>query len=187
MSGLCIACEQARHMFCDGAGRCECDLRVPYELRGAGAQRASDRLTGALVAAVVIAALVIAMAALTAHAQISGQDFCQGPSLAKSSSVINCSGTGECKLVAAVANQQIQVCAIVFDTGGTSPTTQLDYGTKTSTECDTNVTHLSGVMTAAKSLPGPLDYFTAPAGNELCLNLGGTTPTAVGVVTYVQK
>ncbi len=136
---------------------------------------------------VLVALAIVLLLRSGAHAQLSGPDFCQGPNVAKSSAVINCSGTGECKLVGAVANQQIQVCGFAFDTTGTSPTTQFDYGTKTSTDCDTGATHLSGVMTAAKTLAGPLDHMTAPAGNELCLNLGGTTPTAVGIVTYVQK
>lgn len=125
--------------------------------------------------------------ALPAYAQMTGQDFCQGPNPAKSSAVINCSGTGECKLVTAVANQQIQVCALSFNMSGTTPTAQFDYGTKASAECDTGTTHLSGVMTAAPVLSGPIDYFTAPAGKELCINLGGTTPAAAGFITYVQK
>ena len=49
------------------------------------------------------------------------------------------------------------------------------------------VGHLSGAMTASKTFQGPLDYTTAPAGKQVCLNLTGTAPTAVGVVTYVQK
>jgi hypothetical protein len=48
---LCPACEEARHMFCDGAGQCECDLCVPYELRIAGAEQARFQLKGALAVA----------------------------------------------------------------------------------------------------------------------------------------
>ena len=184
--GLCIACEQARHVFCDGAGFRHCELCVPYDQRGVGAQRARARAIGAIVIVAMMLALIVVMSRW-AFAQLSGSDFCQSPNPAKSSAVIDCSGTGECKLVTAAASQQIQLCAIVFDLGGTSPTAQIDYGTKTTNECDTGTTHLSGAMTAAKTLAGPLDYATAPAGNELCLNLGGTSPTAVGVVTYVQK
>lgn len=181
--GLCVACDQARHMFCDGAGQCECDLCVPFDLRGVSIQRSRSRLIGTIVAAALIAVL-----SRIAHAQMTGSDFCQSPNPAKSSAAINCSGTGECKLVAA-ANQQIQVCALVIQLGGTSPTAQFDYGTKASTECDTGTTHLTGALPSASGyiLNGPLDYFTAPAGNELCVNLGGTSPTAVGVLTYVQK
>ena len=90
-------------------------------------------------------------------------------------------------MVAASANQVIQVCAFIFDLGGTNPTAEFDYGTQTSTACDTGTTALTGAMTASKVTEGPLDFFTTPAGNQLCLNLGGTSPTAVGVITYVQK
>jgi hypothetical protein len=142
--------------------------------------------------AVIVFVLVCAYWALgiligVAHAQMTGADFCQGRDPAKSSAVINCSGTGECLLVGAVTNQQVQVCSIVFDLSGTSPTAQVDYGTQTTNPCDTGTTHLTGAMTASKVVDGPLDFFTAPSGNQLCLKLGGASPTAVGVMTYVQK
>jgi hypothetical protein len=177
-------------MFCDGAGQCECDLCVPYELTGAGAQHARFQLKGALVVAALIIALCVLMSRL-AHAQITGSDFCQGQNPAKSSVAISItsSGLGEHQLVAAVANQAIQVCSFTYDLGGTTPTAQFDDGTQTSTPCDTGpAVHLTGAMTnTSKQLNGPLDYFTVPAGNQLCINLGGTSPTAVGVLTYVQK
>jgi hypothetical protein len=177
-------------MFCDGAGQCECDLCVPYELRGAGAQRSSRQVLGGLVVAAAIIVLSVLMCRF-AHAQVTGSDFCQGQNPAKSSVAISItsSGAGEHQLVAAVANQAIQVCSFTYDLGGTSPTAQFDYGTQTSTPCDTGpAVHLTGAMTnTSKQLNGPLDYFTVPAGNQLCINLGGTTPTAVGVLTYVQK
>jgi hypothetical protein len=45
-----------------------------------------------------------------------------------------------------------------------------------------------GAMTAVShTVSRPLDYFTAPTGNQLCLKLGGTSPTAVREITYVQK
>ena len=123
----------------------------------------------------------------SADAQMTGADFCQGPNPAKQSVAVNLSSSGENLLVAPVSNQVIQVCSVVVDIGGTSPTMQFDYGTQTSTACDTGTTHLTGAMTASKVMGGTLDYFTAPAGNQLCLKLTGTSPTAVGVVTYVQK
>jgi hypothetical protein len=186
---LCPACDDAQHMFCDGAGQCECDLCVPYELRGAGAQRSSRQVLGGLVVAAAIIVLSNLMCRL-AHAQVTGNDFCQSPNPAKSSVAISItsSGLGEHQLVAPVAGQTIQVCAYVYDLGGTSPTAQFDYGTKTSTDCDTGATHLTGAMSGAnRQMSGPIDYFSVPAGNQLCINLGGTTPTAVGVLTYVQK
>jgi hypothetical protein len=82
----------------------------------------------------------------------------------------------------------IQVCGFTYDLGGTSPTAEFDYGTQVSTACDTGTTAMTGAMSqTTRTVPGPLDNFTAPAGNALCIKLGGTTPTAVGVLTYVQK
>ena len=91
------------------------------------------------------------------------------------------SGTGEALLVDAVANQSIQVFAFSIDLGGTSPTAEFDYGTQASAACDSGATALTGAMA------GALDYFAAPVAKQLCLNLGGTNPTAEGWVTYVQK
>jgi hypothetical protein len=186
---LCPACDDAQHMFCDGAGQCECDLCVPYELRGAGAQRSSRQVLGGLVVAAAIIVLSVLMCRL-AHAQVTGSDFCQGQNPAKSSVAISItsSGAGEHQLVAAVANQAIQVCSFTYDLGGTSPTAEFDYGTQVSTACDTGANAMTGAMSSTtRTVAGPLDYFTAPAGNALCLKLGGTSPTAVGVLTYVQK
>ena len=124
-------------------------------------------------------------------AQLTGPDFCQGPNVAKFSVAISIttSGTGEHQLVApGSGNQVIQVCGFSYDLGGTSPTAQFDYGTQTSAACDTNAMHLTGAMSAtSRTVSGSLNNFTVPAGNQLCLNLGGTSPTAVGVLTYVQK
>jgi hypothetical protein len=139
------------------------------------------------VCAVAIAILATAGAAL---AQMTGGDFCQSPNPAKSSVAISLTsgGSGENLLVAAATNKAIQVCSYTFDLGGTNPTAEFDYGTQTSTACDTGATAMTGAMTStSRTVAGPLDYFTAPAGNQLCLKLGGTSPTAVGVVTYVQK
>lgn len=140
-----------------------------------------------------ISVAAIAMFALVRPvlAQITGGDWCQGKEVPKQSAAISITtnGSGEHLLVDAVANQKIQVCAFSFDLGGTStPTAEFDYGSKTSADCDTGATALTGAMTrAANVLHGPLDYFTAPAAKQLCLKLSGTTPTAVGVITFVQR
>jgi hypothetical protein len=71
---------------------------------------------------------------------------------------------------------------ITYDLGETNPTAEFDYGTQTSTAWDTGTTALTGAMSqTTRTQSGLLDYFTAPAGNQLCLKLGGTSPTAVGV------
>jgi hypothetical protein len=40
----CKACDQAEHIACAGVGNCECDLCVPYELRGEAVAAARRRL-----------------------------------------------------------------------------------------------------------------------------------------------
>jgi hypothetical protein len=140
--------------------------------------------------AVAVAAFGIFGAAAIAGAQMSGPDFCQGSAIQKASVAISItsSGAGEHQLVAPVANQVIQVCGFTYDLGGTNPTAEFDYGTQTTNPCDTGTTAMTGAMTQTTRMAGgPLDYFTVPAGNQLCIKLGGTTPTAVGVLTYVQK
>jgi hypothetical protein len=140
--------------------------------------------------AVSVAALAVFGAAGVAGAQISGPDFCQGSAVQKSSVAISItsSGAGEHQLVAAVANQVIQVCGFTYDLSGTGPTAEFDYGTQTTNPCDTGTTAMTGAMsTTSRTMDGPLDYSTVPAGNQLCIKLGGTSPTAVGVLTYVQK
>jgi hypothetical protein len=145
----------------------------------------SERIAVAIFFAVFLALLLWWAAA---QAQVSGSDWCQSPNPAKSSKRIHLSGTGEALLVDAVTNQSIQACAFSIDLGGSTPTAEFDYGTQASTACDTGATALTGAMSAAHAaMAGPLDYFAAPAAKQLCLNLGGTNPTAEGWVTYVQK
>jgi hypothetical protein len=186
------ASNQARHGFRDGAGLCACDLCVPCEPRGLGAERQQRRWASAGIVVGVIVLLCLVMAHW-AHAQTlpTGNDFCQGSALLQSSVSISISssGAGEHQMVApGSSNQVIQVCSYVYDLGGPNPTLQFDYGTQTSTACDTGTTHLTGAMTqTTRQMPGPGMYFTVPAGNQLCINLGGTSPTAAGVMTYVQK
>jgi hypothetical protein len=139
---------------------------------------------------ILVLAGLLCLLAPRAFGQLTGADWCQSPNVTKSSAVINCSGTGECLLGGAVPNQQIQLCTAVFEFGGTTAIAQFDSGTQTSTVCDTDVKHLTGAMKAGamKTLrvinEGP-DLMTA-ASNQLCMNLGGTTPTAAGVITFVQ-
>lgn len=123
-------------------------------------------------------------------AQLTGSDWCQGKDPAKQTVTISIttSGAGEHELVAAVANKAIQVCAFNYSLGGTTPTAEFDNGTKVSTACDTSPTPMTAAMSQTpNSMSGPLDYFTSPAGTELCINLGGSSPTALGFLTYVQK
>jgi hypothetical protein len=38
---LCRECDKGNHIACEGAGRCVCDLCIPYELRGLHRHRCS--------------------------------------------------------------------------------------------------------------------------------------------------
>lgn len=140
-----------------------------------------------------ILALIIMLLwrALSAHAQLtSNGDWCLDKNVPKESAVISIttSGAGEHQIVALEAGEPIQVCGFRIELTGTTPSAEFDYGTQVSTACDTGPTALTGAMlTTPNAMSGPQDYFTAPAGKQLCLNLGGTTPTAIGWITFAQK
>jgi hypothetical protein len=164
--------------------------RIPDS--GACHSRASSLLAReeSRVFALILALFLLAAGPGVAHAQMTGADFCQGQNQAKSSVAISItsSGAAEHNLVSAVSNETIQVCSFTYDLGGTSPTAEFDYGSTTTNPCDTGTTAMTGAMSeASRTVSGPLDYFTVPAGDQLCIKLGGTSPTAVGVLTYVQK
>lgn len=128
------------------------------------------------------------MVAVSASAQMTGADWCQSPNVPKESAVISVTGVGEHQIVLPEPGEPIQVCGYSYDLGGTTPAAEFDYGTKTTTDCDTGPTPLTGAMSAAtRDVVASLNLFTAPGGNQLCLKLGGTSPTAVGVVTFAQK
>jgi hypothetical protein len=141
----------------------------------------------ALLRMTMVLVVLVLCVAHSVYAQVSGNDWCQGKELTKTPFAINLSGTGEHLIVAAVANQPTQVCNYIFDLGGTTPTIEFDQGTQTTNPCDTSVTPLTGAMTASKQVTGPFDYLTVLAGFQLCAKLGGTSPTAVGHFSYVQK
>jgi hypothetical protein len=45
--GWCEACDRAEHIACAGVGNCECDLCVPYDLRGEAIAVARRKLNSA--------------------------------------------------------------------------------------------------------------------------------------------
>jgi hypothetical protein len=137
--------------------------------------------------AVLLYAMLIAV---SASAQMTGADWCQSSNVPKESAAISIttSGAGEHQIVLPETGEPIQVCGYSYDLGGTSPTLEFHYGTKTTTDCDTGTTALTGAMSAAtRDVVASLNLFTAPGGDQLCIKLGGTTPTAVGVITFAQK
>jgi hypothetical protein len=195
----CLNCEGARRESLASSARLRAvwvdpstrprDARPAQDDRKGPAPWKGEGAAGRIAArAVSVAAIAIVVLADIAAAQMTGGDWCQSPNPAKSSAVINASGTGETLLVAAVAKQATQVCGFTYDLGGTTPTAEFDYGTQASAACDTSATPMTGAMTStSRTVEAPLDIFTAPMAKQLCLKLGGTNPTAVGVITYVQK
>jgi len=116
-------------------------------------------------------------------------DPCQSGTVAKSSVAI--SATADAQLVALTAGQSVYVCGFTLQsTAGTAPTARLIYGT--GTVCATGTTGLTGVF----GFTNNADSVTAgwgstvaatAASNALCIDVGGTTPTIVGVLTYVKQ
>lgn len=103
-----------------------------------------------------------------------------------SSVALNASTTSAVQVIALSAGKKIMVCAITVIGGGTAPTFSLVYGT--GTNCATGQVVLTGAiplsLTVPTSFPGPVAVTIA--SNALCILLAGTTPTAVGVLSYTQ-
>jgi hypothetical protein len=103
------------------------------------------------------------------------------------STAVNASTTSAVQLVAASAAKKIYVCSFFVIGGGTSPTLSLEYGT--GTNCGTGTTLLMGAIPLSTTTPtaSPFLVGATPVSNALCYLLAGTSPTAVGVISYVQN
>lgn len=114
-------------------------------------------------------------------------DPCQSSGVAKSSVVLNHTATAE--LVAISGTTVVYVCGFSISLAGTAPTFRFQTGTGTT--CGTGTVQQTGVYTPASAAPfstyGAGTIFKGTAGQALCINLGGTTPSAQGVLTYVQQ
>jgi hypothetical protein len=122
----------------------------------------------------------------------AGSDPCENPSVTKFSVPVAISTATTTNLLSAVTGDYITVCKYQFSVVGTSPTVQFEYGTTVSTACDTGAASLSGAMsipttTTAISIGAESMTFRTPAGVQLCLVTGGTTPSVQGYITYVQQ
>jgi hypothetical protein len=121
-----------------------------------------------------------------------GSDYCQNPSIAKTSVAVNISSATTTELVAASAGKKVYLCKFNASVAGTAPTIIFKTGTKVSTACDTTPTSLTG--TYAITTGTVLDLSGAPGvtmqsivSGELCLTSGGTGPSIQGVAVYVQR
>lgn len=122
----------------------------------------------------------------------TGADPC-ATTIAKSSAVI--SATADAELVALSGSTVIYVCGFSFGLSGTTtPTARLIYGT--GTVCATGLTALTGAYANGGTPTVPIHYevgngggtvMKGAAGNALCIDVEGTSPSAVGVVSFVQQ
>lgn len=123
--------------------------------------------------------------AAPAHAATFSGDPCQTAGARKLSVDINDSASGETQLIAGVAGEQIYICSFPFDLNGTNATAEFDEGTGSS--CGTGTAALAGPFTSGKQPSAGATQFTVGDGESVCLDLGGSSPRAGGVITFVQQ
>lgn len=123
-------------------------------------------------------------------------DPCGSWGVVKKSVAINVAATATTTSIVAVSGATaVFVCGFNIEvTAGTTPTFQFEYGTGAT--CGTGTTVLSGAYLGEATTLGLSDFLygggemtimQAPASNGVCIVTGGTTPSIVGVVTYVQQ
>lgn len=81
----------------------------------------------------------------------------------------------------------LHVCGYTIQiVSGTSPTFKLVYGTHTSANCDTGAVNVTGAFAGTGVYAsGALGLqLNIPAGQQLCIIAGGTSPVLAGYVTY---
>ena len=115
-------------------------------------------------------------------------DPCQSSGIAKSSVVI--SATADAELVAFTTGQTVFACGWSLTMGGTAPTYRFVYGTGTT--CATGLIPLTGTYAPTVGsynamTGGGATIVAAAVSNALCIDVGGTTPDAQGVLTYVKQ
>jgi hypothetical protein len=158
---------------------------------------------GTLASAVLIAfALVTLIHAPQAGAQAQatnyfitapkGSDPCQNPSVAKQSQSVAITSATTSNIISAVAGNFVSVCSWQLTVVGTSPTIQFEYGTTTSTACDTGATALTGAMaipTTTIFVPpsGSEIRLRTPVSQQLCLVSGGTITGIEGFVVFTSQ
>jgi hypothetical protein len=127
--------------------------------------------------------------ALPNAADPCGQPQGDGGYKANSASVAITSSTTVTQIAAAVAGSKLYACGWSFSLAGTNPTYQ--WSTGTGSNCATGNTVLTGATAVTsgaivQSLPFEGTQLVVPAGQALCLQLGGTTPTAAGYLIFRQ-
>lgn len=84
----------------------------------------------------------------------------------------------------------IYICGLTGSISGTTPTMQIKTGTKTTTECDTDATALTGVMASAAGelvfMMGSGSIMTGNTGSDVCIFTGATSAFQ-GTVSYIKR
>ena len=118
----------------------------------------------------------------------ASDDPCQTSGQAKSSIVVNV--TADAQLIAISGSTVIYVCSFSVSIAGTTPTMRLISGT--GAVCATGFTGrtgayapLTGSMITAGS--GSATIIATAAGEALCMDTEGTSPSVQGLLSYVQK
>lgn len=131
--------------------------------------------------------LLLALALLCAR--VAWADPCQDKGVVKQWASIIISVAGTTDVVAAVTAQSIYVCSLSLSATGTAPSLQIEYGT--GTNCATGPVAMTGTMllggTALEVLAWGGSVLQTPPSQELCFFAGGTSPSIMGVLTYVQQ
>lgn len=123
-----------------------------------------------------------------------GSDPCENASVLKQSASVSVTTAATTALVTPIAGDYITVCKWQLNAVGTSPTIEFEYGTVTTTACDTGATALTGavpVATTTTYVPDTgsgLQLRVGVVAQELCMLSGGTlSGTGItGYLTYVQ-
>lgn len=119
---------------------------------------------------------------------LSTVDPCAAPNVTKLSAVL--AVTADATVVALTAGQTIYVCGYGATVEGTAPTYRFQSGTGTA--CATSTDQLSGVfLPTVGSFQtvgwGGSTVFTASSAEDLCVDVGGTSPSVQGIITYVKQ
>lgn len=101
-------------------------------------------------------------------------------------SPINVAAAGTTTLVASAAGKRIFVTGFEITGTGSSTSAYFEYGTQTTTPCDTGAQRLTGPYPPGVAIArGGLGVvWTIPTGNALCIVVAGSTPQYSGSVSY---
>lgn len=119
-------------------------------------------------------------------------DPCGNPNVMKTSKALNV--TASAIVVALSGNTTIYVCSIYLNiNGGTGPFT-VNIQSGTGAVCGTSTANLTGIMSFPASAtstyqmgPGGSSLYNSGAARQICILVGGTTPSYQGHMSYVQQ